>query len=634
MQAKLNPEEPMKICPCVLLFTMVIGCLKPVIGFAESEVKKDFAGKWNQLLDCIAVDFHRAELEVIDSMGMGRDFKGLQLAGALGQEGRFYVEGRWQKHFLQASRNGLDLWVYAPEKKFGVIGRNGIPLYRADPDFMVPVDLDEWFHFPMTLDQLRQLPSLFHVVEESGESDGNIHYRLRPTELTNKLFGESDLQIDWRFSGEGIGASELTLQSRGRKLVLGLGIEAEPVDESLFFIEEEHKDQFTVVSLYHLAKGYQVISDWLMGKSRSRAFWPENVVKQHGKGKLTVRDGTTLLYLEGSPEEMGEQHGALLQERIEYLYDQLLYGVGVGSSFIRGSWFFGDIEDAQSRLLPHMNPIYLREMDALADAAGMHREKVRLGNFFPELFHCSGFAVFGEATEDGRLYHGRILDYIRGMGLEESAIVMIMNPSAGYRWVNVGYAGFTGTVTAMNECGVAIGEMGGDGWGDWDGKPMAQLMREVMETASSVEEAVGIFERGPRTCEYYYVISQANPNHAVGLVATPDKLETVLPGEAHPLLQKPLQDTVMLSRGDRYLCLTERVEETYGQIDPEKAWWLMARPVAMRSNIQSALFRPETLDFWVANASPEQVASEREAAAFNLKALLEEFGEDGSNVEP
>ena len=43
-------------------------------------------------------------------------------------------------------------------------------------------------------------------------------------------------------------------------------------------------------------------------------------------------------------------------------------------------------------------------MDALAYAAGVAREEVRLANFFPELFHCSGFALSGAATKNGLLY--------------------------------------------------------------------------------------------------------------------------------------------------------------------------------------------------------------------------------------
>ena len=38
---------------------------------------------------------------------------------------------------------------------------------------------------------------------------------------------------------------------------------------------------------------------------------------------------------------------------------------------------------------------------------------------------------------------------------------------------------------------------------------MAELVREVMEKANTLDEAVEIMRKGPRTCEYYYVISDA-----------------------------------------------------------------------------------------------------------------------------
>src|SRR5262249_18703477 len=154
---------------------------------------------------------------------------------------------------------------------------------------------------------------------------------------------------------------------------------------------------------------------------------------------------TRVLFLKGTPEEMGRQHGRLLKKEIHDLVDRILYGVGVGSSFEKGSWFFGEIEAAQKRLAPFMEERYFEEMDSLADAGGFPREEVRLANFFPELFHCSGFAVFGKATGDGSMYHGRILDYLRGLGLEQNAVVMVLQPDKGNAWVNIGYAGCIGS---------------------------------------------------------------------------------------------------------------------------------------------------------------------------------------------
>ena len=181
-----------------------------------------------------------------------------------------------------------------------------------------------------------------------------------------------------------------------------------------------------------------------------------------------------------------------------------------------------------------MDERYYREMDALASAAGLSREEIRLANFFPELFHCSGFALFGKATQDGHLYHGRILDYLRGFGLEQNAVVMVFQPDQGNAWASVSYAGMVGTVTAMNEKQIAIGEMGGRGQGQWDGKPMAELLREVMEKASTLDEAVDILRKGPRTCEYYYVVSDAKTKQAVGIAATPDTFQTIAPVRAIP----------------------------------------------------------------------------------------------------
>ena len=99
----------------------------------------------------------------------------------------------------------------------------------------------------------------------------------------------------------------------------------------------------------------------------------------------------------------------------------------------RASWFFGEIEDAQARLEPFIDKRHLAEMDALAAAAGVHPQEARLANFFPELFHCSGFAIFGKATKDGRMYHGRVLDYMKGVGLEQNAVVIVHQPDYGAR---------------------------------------------------------------------------------------------------------------------------------------------------------------------------------------------------------
>jgi hypothetical protein len=384
-------------------------------------------------------------------------------------------------------------------------------------------------------------------------------------------------------------------------------------------------DKVETVARSHLTRFLTVAIGMLNEKipTLGPATGERRVVAREGSGRLEVVDGTRVLVLKGTPEEMGHQQGVLLKKDVHQLVDHILFGVGVGSSFEKGEWVFGQIELAQARLTPFMDQRYLREMDSLAAAAGLPSEEVRLANFFPELFHCSGFALYGKATVGGQLYHGRILDYMRGMGLEQSAVVMVLQPDNGNAWVNVGYAGFIGSVTAMNEKHLAMGEMGGKGQGRWDGKPMAELVREVMEKANTLNEAVEIMRKGPRTCEYYYVISDAKSKRAVGIAATPDTFDVILPGQNYERLPHGIADTVLMSAGDRYGELVRRVEAEYGKLDAQGARDLMRRPVCMNSNLHCALFEPETLDLWVANADSQNVAAHTRFTHYNLGELLQ-----------
>jgi hypothetical protein len=112
----------------------------------------------------------------------------------------------------------------------------------------------------------------------------------------------------------------------------------------------------------------------------------------------------------------------------------------------------------------------------------------------------------------GRVLHARVLDYMRDINLQGAACVQVFMPEGKNKWMSLGYAGFIGTVTAMNEKGFAIGEMGGRGEGDWDGVPMSLLLRDVMDGPPG--QRAGHSPKAPRTCEYYYVLSDKTRNIA------------------------------------------------------------------------------------------------------------------------
>lgn len=352
---------------------------------------------------------------------------------------------------------------------------------------------------------------------------------------------------------------------------------------------------------------------------------PSMKPRKTDNGELRWVDGQRVCMLWGTPEQIGMAHGELLPEESRRCIESVLYTFGVVNTVRTGRWFRHDLEAAYARLSPHIPERHKRETQALAASLGLEPEIVEVLNVFPELFHCSGFAVFGSATKDGKLYHGRVLDYMTTIGLQDSATTFIVRPEGFIPFANVGYAGFIGSVSGMNAEKISLGEMGGRGEGKWDGAPMATLMRRAMEECDTLEEVQELWTKSPRTCEYYYVFADGEINDAVGCAATPESIEFIKSGQGHERLGDGIKDTVVLSAGSRLEELRKRVTEKHGQIDAELGQWLMSRPVAMQSNLHNVLFVPADGVLYIANASHKKPAAEMPYVKVNLAQLLAEM---------
>jgi predicted choloylglycine hydrolase len=349
------------------------------------------------------------------------------------------------------------------------------------------------------------------------------------------------------------------------------------------------------------------------------------LVAVEGKGYLERVDGYPVLHLKGTPDEMGYQHGVLLREHVQQNIAFLLDGrpdeeIKKGSVTMTRSMVAGMLNAAFVDKVPER---FMQEMRGLARGAQLPAARVIAANLIPELFHCSGFALLKEATAEGQLMHGRVLDYGVSLRLQDHAVLIVQEPDAGIPFVNVSYAGFIGSVTGMNRRQVSIGEMGGRGEGQWQGIPMSFLVRMVLEQARTLDEAIGVFQNNPRTCEYYYVIADAKANDAVGMKAVPESVELIRAGAVHPLLASPVKNTVLMSAGDRYKNLSRLVDENYGKFTQESAIRLMDAPVAMKHNLHDVLMVPAKGIIWVANADKDgNPAWKQKYYRFDFGALL------------
>jgi len=556
----------------------------------QGNVQNSDAGEWE-----LNLSLHRGDQETADPPGR------FILQHEDGESSLYFSV---KEHTgLIRSGNRCELW-YPKQNAFFRGESSGLPLTRkalSDAFQEIP-RIHSWFGRLVSVLYL-------HPVITGWESRGEgwrWRIRMRGGRLrVGAGLNRIDADLDYQHGGD-----RWSLDLRSRQTPSPLPIEApghevgEEVDS-----EEIDRSLASVVNIAALrARPVRIESDRIL---------------QEGEGQLVVEGGKRRLYLKGDAFNVGFQHGRLLSVQVERLVEHVVFGVGLVYSLEKGSWFINDARDLIQRQRRYIDDAYFEEMRGLAEGSGLPLEHIQIANIFPEFFHCSGAALYGGATRDGKLLHARVLDYMTEVGLQDEAVVIATSRDGVREFINVGYAGFIGSVTGMNDAQVAIGEMGGRGEGDWDGTPMSFLVRGALENCGTLEEALGYFRDHRRTCEYYYVISDGKTRSAVGIKATPDLLDIVLPGTSHPQLPEPVEDAVLMSAGQRYKDLVKRVRDRYGRIDPGVLIEIIDRPVAMESNLHNVVFSPEDLSLWIANAGRKTPACREEYAFYEWGDLFE-----------
>ncbi|MES2344460.1 MAG: C45 family peptidase [Chlamydiota bacterium] len=351
------------------------------------------------------------------------------------------------------------------------------------------------------------------------------------------------------------------------------------------------------------------------------------IIDREGDCYLETIQGQHVLHLKGSYYEMGYAHGKLLQKEIQANVTNYIDKKREG--FEEQTTGF---QNHLMTMLSHTPNPFIEEIRGMAAGSNIPFIKLLILNLFPEMFHCSGLVAFNDATKNGEFYHVRVLDYSIGKNLQETAVLIVAEPERKIPFVNVSYAGFIGSITGMNLEQISVGEIGGKGYGSWEGMPMAFLMRELLENADSLEIAKQIFSETKRTCEYYYVVSDGKTQDAFGAYATKEVLQFIEPSTLYTIhsIEHPEgksfdqpKDCVALSGVDRYPVLRERIMEHYGAIDELVLQEIIKRPVSMESNLHNVIFLPKELKLLVAHAGKNgEPACDEPYTLFSLEELL------------
>lgn len=235
------------------------------------------------------------------------------------------------------------------------------------------------------------------------------------------------------------------------------------------------------------------------------------------------QDGWTYVHIEGSPSEIGFQHGYLLAAEIQDAFQAIrLYDTHT----THREWdFFRNA--ARDMLWPHIDAEYQQELQGIVDGLKAHGVDLDLYdivalNAFEELpdyyvpwlnkraraqnaplllppGNCSAFIATGSMTKDGQIViaHNNWTSYLAG-----SRWVMMFDiaPAHGNRIL---MDGFPGVITSdddfgVNSAGIMIAETTitqFEGWNP-DGKPEFVRSRKALQYANSIDDYVRIIKDG------------------------------------------------------------------------------------------------------------------------------------------
>lgn len=361
-------------------------------------------------------------------------------------------------------------------------------------------------------------------------------------------------------------------------------------------------------------------------------------------GELQWIGDLPVIRLHGTPYDMGYQHGSLLRAQVRASVRNVMAfadrqaGIpGMGRWLVRRR-----LDKAWSQMEPFVPAHALEEMQGLADGAGIPLKALERIHALPDLTSatCASFAASGAATRDGRLIHIRNLDWAIQSGVQSYAALMVVEPNGGRPFVNIGWLGFIGVITGINQQGISVSEIGAKTVDTkLEGIPMPFLLRRVLEEAGDLDKAVEIVKAGPRTGGYNYLFGDAKARTAVALETTRNHCavfrideEPSVPYSLHVpnaifrsdwSLDPEVRNLQLASNGRPSLRGLEspRGSSAYevryhgqgalllrfqGSLDPEVGM-AIARAIAPSSNIQSVVYAYPQI--WVANASGRHPAA-------------------------
>ncbi|MCP4638984.1 MAG: hypothetical protein GY851_01050 [bacterium] len=275
--------------------------------------------------------------------------------------------------------------------------------------------------------------------------------------------------------------------------------------------------------------------------------------RRFGDCYLRRKDGILRMRLTGTPYELGYANAVLTQA---YIRDQEAALIATVKQFIPSDvafWLIRKLVVVRNRNLPDFVPMD-RQIEILGLSHGYEDPFPHLGGLYGRMLNyhaahdishavmhnplvgCTSFAAWGTATADGHLFMGRNFDFSAGREFDENKIVIRFEPDEGLGFISVAWPGMTGVVTGMNDARIAVSINACYSYETQTiGTPVSIMLREVMEGATTLDEAAEIIRGTEVFVADTYLVADGKTGKAIVVEKTP----------GHTEIRRPESDSVV-----------------------------------------------------------------------------------------
>lgn len=390
----------------------------------------------------------------------------------------------------------------------------------------------------------------------------------------------------------------------------------------------------------------------------------------YGLGILE-RKAVPFLHLRGTPHEMGYQQGVLLRqeirERVTSLYEESTLGPlplllhearllsipeefreemvglaeGAGVSYtdilLLNSWpqlmARPRSDEAPNELLNSFQPWFPPHVESHNPLSIPDESASRWASLFPQ----ATFALFGEASSNGNLFHG-----VEGGMALEGVLLILYEPEVGNAFLSLSQPGMIGVRIGLNEEQISVTYLDVPSLdSSLQGVPWPLILRQALQYSGDLSQALRILASTPRAGGANVVIGDGGSPSAAALElsarrhalfeAQDDYLVRTSRFSDPSLLAFQGEEDVMGSE-ERFFLWEKIIQRRYGLIDLAKTFFLLShqcetgegrcylKKAGDEGMILGAVLAASDLELWIISLDPSGAIHRW---GFNLREELE-----------